>query len=72
MIQNLTSLIKQEREDRLAHYEQMKTLISNNIEEVAEENGQISCPLVMNIFDEFGSKFETSISSKMGTILQTV
>ena len=68
MIQNLTSLIKQERKDRLAHYEQIKTVIANKIEEVAEENGKINRPLVMKIFDEFGAKFETYILSKIYTI----
>ena len=72
MIQNLTSLIKQEREDRLAHYEQIKTVIANNIEEAAEENWVITRPLVMKMFDEFGAKFETYILSKIDTILQTV
>ena len=69
MIQNLTSLIKQEREDRLAHYEQIKTVIANKIEEATEGNGQITRPLVMKMFDKFGAKFETSISSKIYTIL---
>ena len=54
----------------MAHYKQIKTVITNNIEEVAEENGQITRPLVMNMFDEFGAKFETSILSKIDTILQ--
>ena len=72
MIQFFTSLIKQEREDQLAHYEQIKTVIANNTEEVAEENGQITRPLVMKMFDKFGAKFETSILSKIDTILQTV
>ena len=35
MIQNLTSLIKQEREDRFENYKQIKTVIANKIEEVA-------------------------------------
>ena len=39
---------------------------------MAEENGQITRPLVMKMFDEFGSKFETSISSKIDSLLQTV
>ena len=68
LIQNLTTLIKQEREDRLEHYESIKTVIADKIEEVAEENGIINRPLVMKIFDEFGAKFETSILSKIYTI----
>ena len=56
----------------MAHYKQIKTVITNNIEEVAEENGQITRPLVMNMFDEFGAKFETSISLKIDTLLQIV
>ena len=72
MIQNLTSIIKQEREDRLAHYEQIKTVIANNIEGAAEENWVITRTLVMKMFDEFGAKFKNYILSKINTILQTV
>ena len=72
VIQNLTSLIKQEREDQLDHYDQIKPVIADKIEEVAEENGKINRPLVMKIFDEFGAKFENSFSSKVDTILQIV
>ena len=34
---SLNSLIKQEREDQLKHYEQIKTAIADKIEEVPEE-----------------------------------
>ena len=37
-----------------------------------EENGQITRPLVMKMFDKFGANFETSILSQMDTILQIV
>ena len=68
-IQDLTSLIKQEREDRLEHYEQIKVAIAEKIEEVADENGHITRPLVIKMFDEFGSKFESAISSKIDSVL---
>ena len=71
-IQDLTSLIKQEREDRLEHYEQIKVAIAEKIEEVADENGQITRPSVIKMFDEFGSKFESAISSKIDSVLRAV
>ena len=71
-IQNLTSLIRQEREDRLEHYEKNKVVIAEKIEEVAEENRQSTHPSVIKSFDEFGSKFETAISSKIDLVLQAV
>ena len=71
-IQDLTSLIKQEREDRLEHYEQIKVTIMEKIEEVADENGQITRPSVIKMFDEFGSKFESAISSKIDSVLRAV
>ena len=38
-IEDLTNLIRQEREDRLAHYEDIKIAIIDKIEEILEANG---------------------------------
>ena len=56
----------------MEHYEQIKVTIAEKIEEVAEKNRQINLPSVIKTFDEFGSKFETVIQSKIDVMLQTV
>ena len=48
-IKNLSTLIMQERKDRLQHYEEVKVAIADKIEEVAEDNGQITCLLVLSL-----------------------
>ena len=71
-IQNFSSLIRWEREDKLEYYEQIKVEIVEKIEEVAEENGQITRPSVIKLFNEFDSKFEKAISSKIDIVLQII
>ena len=68
-IEDLTNLIRQEREDRLVHYENVKIAIVDKIEEVSEANGQITHPSVIKMFDEFGAKIESTISSKIDAVL---
>ena len=68
-IEDLTNLIRQERDDRLVHYENVKIAIVDKIKEVSEANGQITCPSVIIMFDEFGTKFESAISSKIDEVL---
>ena len=68
-IEDLTNLIRQEREDRLVHYENVKIAIVDKIKEVSETNGQITRPSVIKMFDEFGTKFESAIPSKIDAVL---
>lgn len=71
LIQNLTELIKQDREDRLKHYKKIKVVIAETIEEKTEANGQITCPSVIKMFNEL-SKFETAILVKLDLVFCVV
>ena len=46
--------------------------ITDKIEKVADENGQITQPSAIKVFDKFGSKSESAISSKIDSVLRTV
>ena len=41
-LDELTKLIRQEREEQLHHYKEIKATIGDKIEQIAEENGQIT------------------------------
>ena len=71
-IKNLSTLIMQERKDRLQHYEEVKVAIADKIEEVAEDNGQITRPLVLKMFDEFSLKFSSNLDKKIDAVLEAV
>jgi hypothetical protein len=71
-LDKLYKLILEEREERRNHYEDMKTIIADKIEEVAETNGQITRPAVERMFDEFGTRFGTHISKKIDDVLRSV
>ena len=68
-IESLTSLIREEQNDRARYYEEVKLAIIDRIEEVSEANGQITRPAVIKMFNEFGSKFETAVISKIDYVL---
>lgn len=70
MIKKLTMLVWQEREDRKKHYKEIKSVIAEKIEKVAEENGQITRPLVMKMFGNFQTNVESSISDKIEELLK--
>ena len=53
----------------MVHYENVKIAIVDKIKEVSETNGQITRPSVIKMFDEFGTKFESAISSKKDAVL---
>ena len=72
MIKSLTSLVRQERDERLQHYEEIKSVIADKIEQVAEENGQITRPLVLKMFGDFQTTVESSISSKIEALLEAI
>ncbi len=71
-LDKLYKLILEEREERRNHYEDMKKIVADKIEEVAETNGQITRPAVERMFDEFGTRFGTHISKKIDDVLRSV
>ena len=71
-LDELTKLIRQEREERLHHYEEIKATIGDKIEQIAEQNGQITRPAVIKLFEDFSEKFQTTITDKIDTVLRSV
>ena len=68
-LDELTCLIRLEREKQLEHYEEIKRTIGDKIEQIAEENRQITYPAVMKLFEDFSAKFETIITNKIDLVL---
>ena len=65
-------MIRLEREERLEYCEEIKRTIGDKIEQIAEENGQITRPAVRKLFSDFSLKFETTITNKIDSVLQSV
>ena len=71
-LDDLYELIKEEREERRNHYEEIKNAISDKIGEIAEENGQLTRPAVEKLFEEFGTRFENKVTEKIDQVLRSV
>ena len=71
-LNDLVDLIKLEREERQAHFEHITATIGDKMEEIALENGQVTRPAVEKLFQEFGEKFGTEVSTKIDSVLRSV
>ena len=71
-LNELVELIKLEREERMAHFENITATIGDKLEEIALENGQVTRPAVEKLFEEFGEKFGTEVSAKIDSVLRSV
>jgi hypothetical protein len=71
-LDDLYKLIKEEREERRQHYEEIKNAIGDKIGEIAEENGQLTRPAVEKLFEDFGRRFENKVTEKIDQVLRSV
>ena len=68
----MVELIKLERDERKQHFEEIKDVIGNKIEEIAEANGNITRPAVEKLFDDFSKRFQTSVTEKIDTVVRNI
>ena len=71
-INELAELIREEREERRQHYEEIKQTVGDKIEEIAIQHGNITRPAVIQLFNDFSSRFENTISNKIDGVLESV
>ena len=71
-IQELTNLIKIEREERKRHYEEIKISVGDKLEELAVTHGHITRPAVEKLFEDFSATFKTRISEKIDNVVENV
>ena len=64
--------MKEERLGKIHQFYNIKELAGKNIEDIAEHRVHITRPAVVQLFNEFGAKYESTITEKIEKVLRNV
>ena len=71
-LDELVDLVELERSERKQHFEEIKQVVGDKLEEIAIENGNLTRPAVEVLFEQFGRQFETHITKKIDDVVRNV
>ena len=64
--------MKEERLGKIHQFYNIKELVGKNIEDIAEHRVHITRPAVVQLFNEFGAKFESTVTENIDELIRNV
>ena len=64
--------MKEEILGKIHQFENIKELVGKNIEDIGEHRVHITRPAVVQLFNKFGAKFESTVMENIDKVLRNV